>query len=125
MIHGLQHWSHTLQPLMGVLHSVVPFSWPQLCGTLHLQVAMHSPGDSEPSGSGAHWPAVVLQLYMTGVGAGVGTGVGGAGVGTGVGFGVGTGVGGDDLQVAMQSPGDSEPLGSSLHRPEWCRSSRS
>jgi hypothetical protein len=74
-----------------------------------LQVAMHSPGDSEPSGSGAHWPAVVLQLYITGVGAGVGTGVG---------FGVGTGVGGDDLQVAMQSTGDSGPLGSSLHWPD-------
>jgi hypothetical protein len=49
-----------------------------------LQVAMHSPGDSDPSGSSLHWPAVVSQLYMTGVGAGVGTGVG-AGVGGQVG----------------------------------------
>ena len=108
MIYGLQHWSHTLQPLMGVLHSVVPFSWPQLCGTVHLQVAMHSPGDSEPSGSGAHWPAVVLQLYMTGVGAGVGTGVG---------FGVGTGVGAGDLQVSMQLPGICEAARSAEHLP--------
>ena len=37
-----------------------------------LQVAMHSPGDCEPCGSAAHAPEVVLQLYMTGVGAGVG-----------------------------------------------------
>ena len=37
---------------------------------------MHSPGDSEPVGSGEHCPVVALQLYMTGVGAGVGTGAG-------------------------------------------------
>ena len=44
---------------------------------MHLQVAMHSPGDSEPSGSSTHWPtvAVALQLYTTGVGTGVGAGV--------------------------------------------------
>ena len=41
-------------------------------GTPFLQVAMHSPGDSEPFGSSLHWPTVVLQLYMTGAGAGVG-----------------------------------------------------
>ena len=107
-IHGLQHLSHTLQPAMTAPQATVLFSWPQLCCTMHLQVAMHSPGDSEPSGSRTHWPAVELQLYMTGVGAGVGTGVG---------FGVGTGVGGAALQVAMHSPGDSEPSGSSLHLP--------
>jgi hypothetical protein len=51
-------------------------------GSLH--VAMHSPGDCDPCGSCAHWPAVALQLYMTGVG--------------------GMGVGGGDVQVAMHSP---------------------
>jgi hypothetical protein len=89
-IHGLQHWSHTLQPVMTAPQAAVLFSWPQLFGTTHLQPAMHSPGDSEPLGSSKHRPTVALQLYMTGVGAGVGMGVGGAG----------------DLQVAMQSPGD-------------------
>jgi hypothetical protein len=93
LLNGQQHW--------WALHSVVPFSWPQLFGTTHLHVAMHSPGACVPLGSSAHWPVVVLQLYITaGVGAGVGgtgvggTGVGGTGVGgTGVGFGVGFGVG--------------------------------
>ena len=86
MIHGLQHMSHTLQPVIAWLHATVLFSWPQLWGVTHLQVAMHSPGDSLPLGSGAHRPVVELQLYRTGVGFGVGTGVG-AGLGTGVGFG--------------------------------------
>jgi hypothetical protein len=59
-------------------HAAVPFSWPQLCGVTHLQLAMHSPGDSDPFGSGLHWPTVALQLYVTGlrVGLGVGFGVG-------------------------------------------------
>jgi hypothetical protein len=39
VINVWQHLSHTLQPLMAVLHSVVPFSWPQLCGTTHLQLS--------------------------------------------------------------------------------------
>jgi hypothetical protein len=62
VIHGLQHWSHTLQPLMGVLHSVVPFSWPQLCGTIHLQVSMQLPGVCEPARSAAHLPTDESQL---------------------------------------------------------------
>jgi hypothetical protein len=57
-------------------------------GAGDLHVAMQSPGDSEPLGSSLHWPDVVSQLYMAGVGAG------GAGVGTGVGTGAGVGAGG-------------------------------
>ena len=41
-----------------------------------MQVAMQCPGNSEPLGFSLHWPAVVSQLYMTGVGVGVGFGVG-------------------------------------------------
>jgi hypothetical protein len=29
-----------------------------------VQVAMHSPRDSEPAGSGEHWPVIALQLYI-------------------------------------------------------------
>jgi hypothetical protein len=32
-----------------------------------LQVVMQSPGDSKPLGSSLHWPAVVSQLYITGM----------------------------------------------------------
>jgi hypothetical protein len=52
--HGLQHLSHTLQPVIGVLHEIVLLCWPQLCGTTHLQAAMHSPDDCDPVGSCAH-----------------------------------------------------------------------
>jgi hypothetical protein len=73
--HGLQHLSHTLQPVIGVLHEIVLLCWPQLCGTTHLQAAMHSPDDCDPVGSCAHCPVAALQLNF-GVGTGVGTGVG-------------------------------------------------
>ena len=39
--HGLQQVLHTLQLLTTVPQADVPFSWPQLCGTVHLQCAMH------------------------------------------------------------------------------------
>ena len=52
-------------------------------GAGDLQVAMQSPGDSEPFGSSLHWPVAELQLYMTGAGVGAGAGHGGVGAGTG------------------------------------------
>ena len=60
---------------MGLLHTIVLLRWPQLFGTTHLQVTMHSPGDCEPPGPGMHLAAAELQLYITGVGGGVGGGV--------------------------------------------------
>ena len=39
-----------------------------------MQVAMHSPGDSEPLGSSLHRPVAELQLYMTSVGTHTGVG---------------------------------------------------
>ena len=104
--HGLQHVSHTLHPVMGLSQTIVLLRWPQLCGVMHLQPAMHSPGDCEPCTSCTHFPVVELQLHMIGAGAGVGTGAG-TGVGTGNGA----------LQVVMHGPGASEPCGSSEHRP--------
>jgi hypothetical protein len=74
--HGLQHTPHALQPAMGLLHAIMLLRWPQLFGTTHLQVTMHSPGDCEPLGSGMHLAAAELQLYITGVGGGI-CGVGG------------------------------------------------
>jgi hypothetical protein len=53
--------------------------------------------------------SVVVGGTVVSRGAGGGTGVGGGGVGAGVGAG--------DLQVAMHSPGDSKPFGSTLHWP--------
>jgi hypothetical protein len=92
--HGLQHLSHTLQPLMmTVPHATVPFSWPQLCGTMPLQVAMHSPGACVPRGSSMHCPVVELQLYIR------------ASVGAGV------------AQLAMHSPGASKPARSAAQFP--------
>ena len=93
-IYGLQHASHTLQPAMGAPHTVVPLSFPQLCGGTHLQLPVQAAAVSLPSGSGAHVPAVVLQLKVgAGVGGAVGGGAGGA-VGGGAGGAVGGGVGG-------------------------------
>ena len=54
MSHGLQHASHALRPTVAVLHAMVLFSWRQLCGTTHLQLAMHPPGDWVPCGSAVH-----------------------------------------------------------------------
>jgi hypothetical protein len=76
-----------------------------------VHVAMHSPGDSVPAGSCAHWPVCALQLYMI---RGLGVGFG---VGLGLGTGVGTGVGGAIVHVAMHSPGDNVPAVSCAHWP--------
>ena len=64
VIQGLQHTPHTLHVVITSPHAAVPFSWPQLCGVTHLQLAMQSTGDSEPLGSSTHWPIVALQLYI-------------------------------------------------------------
>jgi hypothetical protein len=63
-----QHAPHTLQPARYCLHATVPFSWPQLCGVMHLQVAMQLPGVCEPARFGAHLPVDESQLQHVGGG---------------------------------------------------------
>jgi hypothetical protein len=64
VIHGLQHMSHTLHPVITAPHAAVLLRCPQLCGVMHLHVAMHLPGDWDPLRSSMHCPVVELQVYI-------------------------------------------------------------
>ena len=80
--------SHTLQPVIFLPHTYVPFSCPQLCGISHTQLPAHCAAVWVPCALGRHCPVPESHSYMTaGVGGGVGGGGGGGGgVGAGVGF---------------------------------------
>ena len=43
-----QHVSQTLQVVTTLPHTVVPLSCPQLCGSMHLQLSVHSPAVCVP-----------------------------------------------------------------------------